>query len=114
MPESTIPFSVSVHADDGAVIAAIAGELDLATGPLVRENLRPFYGRRDRIVYELDRIAFIDSAGLESLFDAVENGEAIIFKNPSPSVRRILELLDLSVNVEESFTESVRATTESE
>ncbi|HKZ21486.1 MAG TPA: STAS domain-containing protein [Acidimicrobiia bacterium] len=112
MPESAIPFTVSVHADDGAVKAAIAGELDLATGPLVKENLRPFYGRRNRIVYELDRIAFIDSTGLEGLFDAVENGETIIFKNPSTSVRRILELLGHSVNVEESFAEAAGATTE--
>jgi anti-anti-sigma factor len=104
MPESANPFSVSVCADDVAVIAAITGELDLATGPLVKENLRPFNGRRDRVVYELDRIAFIDSTGLESLFEAFENGGTIIFRNPSSSVRRILELLDLSVKVEESIT----------
>jgi anti-anti-sigma factor len=111
MPESANPFSVSVHADDIAVIAAITGELDLATGPLVKENLRPFYGRRDRVVYELDRIAFIDSTGLESLLDAVEKGETIIFRNPSSSVRRILELLELSIKVE-AVTETAGATTE--
>lgn len=114
MAEAAATFSISVHADDGAVVAAIAGDLDLGTGPLVKENLRPFFGRRHRVVYELDRIEFIDSVGLESLFDAVENGETIVFKNPSPSVRRIVELLDLSVNVEESIKEDARATTESE
>ena len=108
MAEAATPFSISVHADDGAIVAAIAGDLDLATGPLVKENLRPFFGRRQRVVYQLDRIGFIDSVGLESLFDAVENGEAIVFKNPSPSVRRILELLELSVDVEESFAEGAR------
>lgn len=102
MSESPVPFSVSVHADDGAVVAAIAGELDLATGPAVKDNLRPFLDQHARVVYELDQVAFIDSAGLECLFEAVEKDESIVFRNPSWSVRQIIDLLEVSVSVEES------------
>lgn len=100
--ELAVPFSVSVQADNGAVIAAIAGDLDLATGPAVKDNLRPFLDRGVRVVYELEQVDFIDSSGLESLFEAVENDESIVFRNPSWSVRRIVELLDISVRVEET------------
>ena len=100
--ESAVPFSVSVHSNDGAVTASIAGELDLATGPTVKDNLRPFLGRSARVVYELEQVAFIDSAGLESLFEATEDSETIIFLNPSFPVRRLVNILDLTVNVEES------------
>lgn len=105
MSESAIPFSVSVHADDLAVVASIAGELDLATGPTVKDNLSPFLGRRPQVVFELEQVAFMDSAGLESLFDAVQNHESITFRNPSWPVRRIVDLLELTVSIDESARE---------
>jgi anti-anti-sigma factor len=93
-------LSIAVRLDDSAVVAQITGELDMATGSLLRENLQPFAGRTSRVVYELGDVSFIDSAGLESLFNAVD-GEAVFIRRPSHAVRRVLQLLELETAIEE-------------
>ena len=61
-PEFTIADS---QLADGGVLLTIAGELDIATVPVVRERLaRLTVAGARRLVVDLRRVAFMDSTGL--------------------------------------------------
>jgi hypothetical protein len=38
------PFGTRVEVHDGVAVMALSGELDMATVPILRENLAPFEG----------------------------------------------------------------------
>ena len=38
------PFGTRVEEHDGVAVMALSGELDIATAPILRENLAPFEG----------------------------------------------------------------------
>lgn len=58
-------LSVDVDSDDDVDVVTVAGELDLATGPHLREVLRGLLAMsRNQLVVDLDRVTFIDSTGL--------------------------------------------------
>lgn len=64
-----LPFSIEVTpARDGATVVSVAGELDLATTPQLREVLLdPRLCPGPEVVVDLRAVSFIDSAGLGAL-----------------------------------------------
>ena len=95
-----LPFSVSVQTRDGQIVAKIAGELDMATAPIVQDRLRPYAGPGNRLVYDLEEVSFMDSSSL-SLFTSPELGEQVSIRNPSRAARRLLRLLEMESVVQD-------------
>lgn len=93
-------FSISVRTRDGHIDAKLAGELDMATAPIVQDRLRPYAGRGNRIVYDLEDVSFMDSSSL-SLFMSPELGEQVSIRNPSRAARRLLRLLEMESIVQD-------------
>jgi anti-anti-sigma factor len=66
-----LSLDVSARAGNGVVIAELAGELDIATAPALREQLlsllRP---GSSRLIIDLSRVTYCDSSGLAVLVGA--------------------------------------------
>ncbi len=103
-------FGVSVRSEDpSAWVIEVRGELDLATGPILKQHLEPYNnpsrngGHPRKIVYLLPNLEFMDVSGLRSLLNAVDGhgSETITLREPSSRVRRLLELVGLNSMIEE-------------
>lgn len=111
------PFDVSVRTDGAAhLVIEVEGELDLATGPILRQHLKPYQAvpeRQDslhRIVYHLSDLRFMDATGLQALLTAVDGHgpHTITFREPSPQVRRLLELVGLDWMIDDRNEKAYR------
>jgi len=79
------------------MVFAVAGEIDLATSPALRDRLlsdRPWHGRG--AVVDLTRVTFLGSAGIMTLLDvhdrAEREGKDLVLVVPGPVVARTLEI----------------------
>lgn len=102
-------FEVSVRSDSATLMVEVEGELDLATGPILKQHLQPYNGLPEsngspqRIVYHLSDLHFMDATGLEALLTAIDGHgpHTITVREPSRQVRRVLELLGLDSMIED-------------
>ncbi len=93
----------SLHIDigqrDGATILSVLGEVDLATAPILDEQISAIEaGDAPSIVVDLDRVSFMDSSGLQVLLAHVfsdENGSRIRLTRGSPQVVRLFTVSGL-------------------
>ena len=77
---------------------SLAGELDLATAPALREALRGAVDRSPkRLVVDLTEVTFVDSTVLGALVEARSalGGDAFALAAPGLEVRRALEVSGL-------------------
>jgi anti-sigma B factor antagonist len=97
-------LSVSVTVRDGAggpcTVISLAGEADAST-PAMGEALDAEVARCPRLlVVDLAALSFIDSAALSVLMRTHRalrrDGGTLALVSPSPSVARILELIDIA------------------
>jgi anti-anti-sigma factor len=76
-------------------LLVLAGELDMASAPLLAEVLEPLTTWGAVIGLDLTGLTFIDAAGIEVLWRAVQRlgpqGRLLAFA-PGPAVRRTMEL----------------------
>jgi anti-sigma B factor antagonist len=81
---------------NGATVLTVLGEVDLATAPLLDEQITAAEaGATERIVVDLDRVSFMDSSGLQVLLTHVlseENGSRIRLTRGSPQVLRLFKV----------------------
>ena len=94
-----LPFAVELHADHDTVRVLVRGELDVATGPRVQEELRRAEGAGPSVlVLDLREVTFFDSTGLQLVLDADvrarEEGRAFVVLPGEGEPRRILTLAD--------------------
>lgn len=79
----------------------VVGEIDIATGPMLRDALLRFAdGAEGAVVAEMSGVRFIDSAGIAVLVD-VQNrlgyqGRALELHQVSMEVGRVIDLLGLT------------------
>lgn len=94
----TDPFAIAVR---GSMIC-LAGEIDIAAAPPLRaaaiDALEQSSG--DELILDLSRVTFMDSSGIGALV-AIRNAasakdQAVRIVDPSPAVRRMLELTALT------------------
>ena len=76
---------------------AAAGELDVATGPLLLRHVRNLVDRgATTVTVELDTLDFVDASGVGSLLAAKRMVEAgggrLVLTPPPPPVHRVLRL----------------------
>jgi anti-sigma B factor antagonist len=89
-------FGIDIVERDGATVVVVAGEIDLATAPLLGEQLDRVTAGCDRpVIIDLDQVTFMDSSGLQVLIShtlAEQNGCEILLTRGSPQVRRLFEI----------------------
>ena len=105
-----------VERRNGAVVVALAGELDLYTADEVRGALTDaIEGGAERVVVDLSGVKFIDSTALGVLVEArsrMPNRRAFLLAAPGLETKRALEVsgLDKHFSVHESRDAALAAT----
>ncbi|MDW5598492.1 STAS domain-containing protein [Conexibacter stalactiti] len=96
--EPTPAFDVSVERREATLVAAPAGELDLATAPQLIAALRS-HDDYERLVIDLRSLSFMDSSGLRLLVAetdrASRGGYVLQLVRGGPEVGRLLRLTRL-------------------
>lgn len=82
----------------GEAIVVVEGEVDVASVSILRRALLDAStGCHRRIVVDAALIEFIDAAGVGAILAAqrrlAQSGREITVRNPSPAVRRVLEIV---------------------
>lgn len=90
-------FHVEVRSDDGTPVLSVSGELDLASSPMLEEQVeRAVAGAPAVVIIDLRQLEFMDSTGLSVLIRAhqraQEHGHRLAIVNGSRQVRRLLSL----------------------
>ncbi len=90
-------FRVEVRSEGRSALIVVSGELDLASGPGLEDELaRVLASRVELVVLDLRELEFMDSTGLSILVKAnqraVDEGRRFGLVRGSPQVQRLLDL----------------------
>lgn len=89
-------IDIDIVERDGVVVVALEGELDLCAAPELEASLtRAGAGHTRPIVVDLDRVSFMDSAGVHVLLQfalAKGNGRRLALTRGSRQVQRLFEV----------------------
>jgi anti-sigma B factor antagonist len=69
-------LTIKARHERGYLIVTVAGEIDIATVTRLRERLFELAASGRPLVADLDRVSFIDSAGLSALVGAANRADA--------------------------------------
>jgi anti-anti-sigma factor len=81
----------------GVVVASLAGELDLTNASQLEEQLHAAAENASRLVLDLNRVVFIDSAALHVLFKLAGSKDAdlALIMEPNAAVSRTLDIVGM-------------------
>jgi anti-sigma B factor antagonist len=89
-----VALDVTVRSERGFVIVAVTGEIDISTVTRLRERLFELADAGRPLIVDLERITFIDSAGLGALVGAYRrataHGGSLQVVCARPQTRRLL------------------------
>ena len=89
-------LAITVRSERGVVIAAVAGDIDISTVARLRERLFELADSGGTLIVDLNRVTFIDSAGLGALVStarrAAEHGGSLYAVCARPQTRKLLWL----------------------
>ena len=95
-------FGVDITHDDGDVVVAVRGELDVLTAPFLWEEIEPaLAGVTGKLVFDFAGLGFIDSMGLGVLVRAQSRlrGEQpdrqVIIRHSNAHARKVFEITGL-------------------
>ncbi|MET9602919.1 STAS domain-containing protein [Streptomyces sp. NPDC006459] len=107
------PHTVTVATRVDCSVVTVSGDLDLDRVDTLNSALLGACsdpGAPDRVVVDLTRLAFCDSAGLNALLRArllcESNGRTLILANPGPQVMRLLSITGADLLFNLSFPEA--------
>lgn len=88
-----------IREEQGGIVVALKGDVDLQSSPAARKVLLDVVGR-DRPVYvDLSEVTYIDSSGIASLVEALQDtrkrGSRFALVSVSDAARRVLQLARL-------------------
>src|SRR5207249_7723676 len=69
-------LAIAVRRERGVVIVAVTGDIDISTVPPLRERLSELADGGQTLIVDLNRVTFIDSAGLGALVGAARRAAA--------------------------------------
>jgi anti-anti-sigma factor len=97
-------FRVEVHREGRAAVITVSGELDLASGAALEEELlRVVESDAEQVVVDLRNLEFMDSTGLSILVKAhqrtQEAGQQFGLVRGTPQVQRLLSLTGVAERV---------------
>lgn len=88
--------SVEQWTEGSGCAVKITGELDMSNIESLREVLDPIVaGGHTTLVFDLSELRFIDSSGIALLLVAARQMDSVYLRNPSPGVRRVVEITGL-------------------
>ena len=92
---SNPPLVVTQRAND---VFALAGELDMATRPILEEAVRPVLRACDTLVLDVSELTFMDSSGIHCLVGIIEamGPGQLILREVRRSVHQALEIAGLA------------------
>ena len=89
-------LDIAVRHERGVVIAAITGDIDISTADELRERLLELGDAGQTLIVDMNRVTFIDSAGLGALVgayrQATARGGTLHAVCSRPQIRRLLWL----------------------
>ena len=89
-------LAITVRSERGVVIAAVTGEIDISTLDQLREYLFELADHGATLIVDLNRVTFIDSAGLGALVGtarrAAKHGGSLHAVCARPQTRKLLWL----------------------
>jgi anti-sigma B factor antagonist len=89
-------LSVAVRESERSIVVYVEGELDLASSVDLADVISRVARRSARVVVDLEKLRFIDMAGLRVLVsaydDARDAGRRVVLANVREPVRRVLTL----------------------
>jgi stage II sporulation protein AA (anti-sigma F factor antagonist) len=92
--QATVERSVD---SSGTTVIHIGGEIDMSNVRAVEADLEgAMSDRPDHVVFDVSALGFIDSSGIAVLLRAAEKTARLELRNPSATVRRILQATGLS------------------
>ena len=81
----------------GARVVIVSGELDISNAASLEATVAAVTAERPRrLIFDLSGLRFMDSAGIAVLIGATAKVDAVQLRDPSPIVRRVVELTGLS------------------
>jgi anti-sigma B factor antagonist len=87
-------LDIEVRTERGIVIAAVTGEIDISSVAQLRQRLYELADNGGTLIVDLNRVTFIDSAGLGALVGtaqrAAEHGGSLLAVCAQPQPRRLL------------------------
>ena len=87
----------TIPGGDGVPVIAVAGQLDISNASVLEKALeKAAASRPGAIVFELGGLQFMDSAGISVLVRARSEVGEVRLRNPTPIVRRLIEITGLS------------------
>ena len=88
-----------IREESGAVIVALMGDVDLQHSPDARKILLQCVEKKRPILVDLSGVDYIDSSGVASLVECLQNarrvGSAMALVSVSDGARRVLQLARL-------------------
>jgi anti-sigma B factor antagonist len=89
----------SIREDRGIIVVALSGDVDLESSPRARTLLLDCVGRKQPVLVDMSRIAYIDSSGVASLVEAFQSarkaGTRFALVSVSDAALRVLQLARL-------------------
>jgi anti-anti-sigma factor len=83
--------------DSGTLVVRVTGEVDMSNAMSVQEVVDQVTATGvEHLIFDLGGLEFIDSSGLAVLLSAAQKVPSIQLRNPSPIVRRVVEVTGLS------------------
>ena len=107
--DGVVGLSLSARAERGYVIAALSGELDIASAPALRDQLLGLLTpATSRLIIDLSAVSYADASGLTVLVGTGRRagllGGHLRLAAPAPEVARVLSLTGLDQHLDISST----------
>jgi anti-anti-sigma factor len=81
----------------GVPVVTLCGELDSSNVGLLEAVVDPIVAQRPvRVTFEIGGLRYMDSAGIGVLIRAAADVGGVYLRDPSPIVRRVIEITGLS------------------
>lgn len=95
-------FELAVTCAEGAITVAVCGELDMEAAPMLAQSLESFpeAHRGTGFAIDLDRMSFVDAAGLRAFVPSIRRlaaeGQRLVVRRPSPLALTVLDVSGLA------------------
>jgi anti-sigma B factor antagonist len=92
------PLGVETRTEPGGdPVIAVSGDLDISSVERLRSAVDEVSAARpDELTFDMSRLRFMDSAGIAVLLGAAGRVPTVRLRNPTPAVRRVIELTGLT------------------
>ena len=108
-----VALDIAVRSERGCVIAVVTGEIDISTVGELRECLFELAEGSEPLIVDLDRVTFIDSAGLGALVGTsrrvAEHGGSLRAVCTQPQTKKLLWItgVDRRIPLEASLDDAL-------